>query len=339
MKNLERILVIRLGAMGDVLLTTPALRCLRQRFPHAQIDMLVKSEFAPLVEGNTAVNHVYCFTSGGSLKDMLIQIRAAGYTHVADLQSNIRSILVSHSCGASHRVRFHHDRVKRWMLIQHKANIYGTSPVPVAKRFLNAVAAWGVEDDSKGLYLNISADVLVKTAEIFKQWGIDTNSSIIAIAPGASRQTKQWHKDSFCNVARYWADKDVNIIVVGGPEEIELCRTVAEAAGPLGHSAAGIGSRMETAGILSKSSLLLSNDTGLMHMACALNIPVTAIFGPTTHQLGFFPYRARAHVIEEKLACRPCSKHGSDICPQGHFDCMNNIQPVRVIEIMKKIMV
>jgi len=321
---IERILVIRLGAMGDVLLLGPALRGLKARFPEAEIDLLIKSGFAPLLAHHPDLHRLIAWQPGTPFAPVVAEIRQRGYHRVADLQSNLRSRWASWQSGARHRVRFQHHRLKRYALLRWRINFY-SDIVPVPLRFLRCLAPWGVEDDGGGLSLFLASKDREAGAAWMKAHGFDGSRPVLAVAPGASRATKRWPLKRFGALAAHFSALGYSILALGGPEDEAACRTVAEAAAPHGASAAGAFTRPETAAALSAASLLLTNDTGLMHMACALDVPVAALFGPTTHHFGFFPFRARSGVIESDEACRPCSKHGTEACPKGHFNCMKSI--------------
>lgn len=331
MSETPRILVIRLGAMGDVLLATPALRALRARFPSARIDVLVKSAFAPLVAGHPAVDGVIVFDRAQGFRQAVQRVRAGRYTHVADLQSNPRSRWAAWRSGAPHRVRFHHDRFKRWLLLRFHWDLYREER-PVPQRYLEALSAWGVTDDGRGLELAVDTESRSTAQKWLGERGIPPGSPIVALAPGAAWPTKRWPEERYQVLARHFAEAGNHVLVLGGPEETERCRRVALAAGARGHVAAGGFTRMETGALLASARLLVTNDTGLMHMACALDRPVVAVFGPTARQLGFFPFRARSRVVETDLPCRPCAKHGSKACPKGHFRCMLDIDPETVMK-------
>lgn len=335
--NRESILVIRLGAMGDVLLISPALRALRSAFPEAEIDVLVKASFAPLLAQHPAIDRLHIWQAGTAFAPMVSALRRQHYTHVADLQSNLRSRWVAWCSGAKHRVRFHHHRFRRDLLLHFRINTYGPL-TPVPQRFLKALAPWGVIDEGKGLALFLHPQDKETAAVWMQSRGIDENKPVLAMAPGASRATKCWPLDRFQHVARHFAAQGMQILALGGPEDTDACLAVSTAAGENGFAAAGEFSRMETAAALHRSTLLLSNDTGLMHMACALDVPVAALFGPTTAHFGFFPFRARASVVEVQLKCRPCSKHGTAQCPKGHFLCMKSIQTREVIDTLNRLL-
>jgi len=123
--------------------------------------------------------------------------------------------------------------------------------------------------------------------------------------------------------------------VVGGPDDRGLALQLA--AGGMAESAAGEFSLQETGALLARARVLVSGDTGVMHMATGVGTPVVALFGPTVEQFGFFPYRARSIVLQRELACRPCSSTGTAACPLGHHRCLVELAPAAVAEAVERL--
>ena len=155
---------------------------------------------------------------------------------------------------------------------------------------------------------------------------------LLAVAPGARWPTKRWPVERFAAVAQDLAqERGAAVVVLGGPDESRLASALCDNLDvPVIH-VAGTQPLMHSAALLSRCSLLISNDSGLMHMATALQVPVVAIFGPTVREFGFYPFQARAEVVSEPLPCRPCSTKGSIRCPRGHHACMQDISSARVL--------
>jgi heptosyltransferase-2 len=121
-----------------------------------------------------------------------------------------------------------------------------------------------------------------------------------------------------------------DVVVLGGPGEREVAGMIAEAGGGGAASAAGRFSLTGTAALLKRSRALITCDTGVLHLATAVGTPIVGLYGPTVEQFGFFPYHARATVIQRDLTCRPCSSHGGPTCPLGHHRCITEILPEEV---------
>ena len=164
-------------------------------------------------------------------------------------------------------------------------------------------------------------------------------SSYIAVAPGARHYTKRWPAGYYATVInRIFKDTGRKTLLVGGPSEIETVRAILDKVdNNAALNLAGEISLLETAAIIKKSSLLISNDSGLMHVGSAMGVPLIAIFGSTVEEFGFFPEGPKVFVAQNKgLYCRPCSHIGRSNCPKRHFKCLEEISPEEIIKTAKK---
>ena len=157
----------------------------------------------------------------------------------------------------------------------------------------------------------------------------------MAVAPGAAHATKRWPEEHWTALVREAVAGGLRIGVVGGPREVDLCRRVATAGGTAARSTAGSFDLQETGALLARARVLVSGDSGVMHMATGVGTPVVALFGPTVQAFGFFPYRAPATVLERELPCRPCSAQGGPRCPLGHHRCLRDIVPSLVLAALR----
>lgn len=338
-EEMERLLVIRLSALGDVVLTTPFIRMLHSKFPKARIDYVVKKRLAPLVRNNPHIDAVHELRSGDRPFWSLVKtIRKMEYSAVFDLQQSTRSRIMAACSGARIKAGYNTRRLNRFMLVRFKKNIYKNS-VPVPLRFLEALEPFGYEDDGRGCELFVADSARVQAKKLLnKKTGDKGFGKFVALAPGAGRRTKQWHAQGFAETGKYFLSKGYSIILLGGTDDTSVCADVLDRIGHGAFSLCGMTSIMETAAVLSMSRLLVANDTGVMHMAGSVNTPVVAVFGPTSAELGFFPFRSVFRVVEIPLDCRPCSFHGTDTCPRGHFNCMNQISSGMVIHASEQLL-
>ncbi len=331
-----RILILRLSSIGDILLTTPFIRQVRIHFPEAKIDFVVKKQFFQLLKNNPHLNKIYQLDPEQGIKGLLTLRRklvAAQYTYIFDLHHNFRTELLTAFVPADEKRTIHKDIRKRFLLVTFKKNIYSTI-LPIPQRYRQVAAELGVEDDGNGL------EILWKNRVAERLWRrlkrLDLDHNYLVLAPGAGFKTKRWPIEYFREVVQYILEnRKEKIILLGSAEErkdfepLLLSKKVVNLAGQV--------SLLEAAVVLSDARLVVSNDSGLMHMATAVNSPLVAIFGSTVEEFGFFPYKAKAVVLQvEGLKCRPCSHIGKKACPKKHFKCMRDIQPQTVINHISK---
>ncbi len=173
-------------------------------------------------------------------------------------------------------------------------------------------------------------------------WGAGSSSGgsgtgwsglVAALAPGAAHATKRWPISHWQALAERLRGAGYRLVVLGGPED----RGAAQQLGPLAESAAGEFTLQETGACLARAKVLISGDTGVMHMATGVGTPVVALFGPTVRAFGFFPYHARATVLAQDLRCRPCSTMGTARCPLGHHRCLVDLLPAQVAAAVERL--
>ncbi len=336
----KKILIIRLSAMGDVLLTTPLIRCLKQRFPDCKIDFLVKEAYGSLIQNNPSLHSIWKLPSGKgfwAFIHLCRQIRKKKYDGIVDLQMNIRSLIVRFFSRAKVKLRYKTWRGRRFLLVHFHWNFYKIC-LPVPLRFLRTVASWSVRDDGLGLELKVDERAKSVVRSRLAERGIYPKDQIVVLAPGASKMTKRWPSEYFAGLGDDLIQMNYRVVLVGGSQDRSICNRIAEIMENTPENFAGEFSLQETASLIDTSILLVSNDTGVMHMGSALQKPVVAIFGPTTHHLGFSPFRTQAIVVEKSLSCRPCSYHGTDVCPKSHFRCMKDIHVKDVLEATQNLL-
>ena len=335
-----KFLIIRFSSIGDIILTTPLVRCLRSAYPGCQIDFLVKKEFAVLLTQNPNLSTIISFDKKAG-KGELIKIRSLiknnKYTHILDIQRNIRSIYVSAGAGAK-VTGFSKKLVARVLLIRFGINIYKEIK-PVYLRYFEAATALGIAYDGKGTEVFPSATEEQKLTELFAQNGITSGTKILAVAPGAHWENKRWTPEGFAAAAdTFYSETGAKTILIGGTRDVEICNDVQLLMKTPSLNLSGKLSLMGSAALLGKSSMVFTNDTGMLHMAEAMKAPVVAIFGPTTRELGFYPLADKSRVAETELSCRPCTQKGLHYCPKKHFRCMIDTRPGAVSDLAKELL-
>lgn len=300
------ILVIRLSSLGDVLLCAPAIRALKRRFPQSRIDLLVATPYREAAEMLPGVDQVIEFDKKSGWRGLFRLRRSLSrrYDVIVDLQNSWRSALLRQLCFPMMWVKAERYRIRRWILIRFKRNLYG-SVKPVADRYVEALDVLGASGDDDALRL--ITPIVEATQE--------TRS--VVLCPGSRHMTKQWPLERWRELRDKLESEGWSVTVCGSREEASLVETVAGGSNRL------IGASLHDVAVkMRQSNLVVTHDSGLMHLAAGLDVPLIAIFGPTVEQFGFFPYRAKCKVLEHELSCRPCTAFGGDRCPKGHHDCM-----------------
>jgi heptosyltransferase-2 len=324
-----KILIIRLSSIGDILLATPFIRQIRKKFPNAQIDFLIKKEFEILLTGNPNINNIITFDVELGIKE-LIRMRknliGNDYQIVLDLHNNLRSIFIRVGINTQNKNVIKKNKFVQSLLVFLKINKYKKiSPIPL--RYLKVGIPFGVEDDGKGLELFWEQDVNQFTDNNLQKHGIGLGEEYFTAAPGAGFFTKKWPIEYYRELVGQLTKKyNSKFVVLGSDSEVNEGKELSNIENVIDLS--GQLNLLQAAAVIAGSKALISNDSGLMHVATAVKVPVLAIFGSTVEEFGFFPFRSKSIVVENKnINCRPCSHIGRKKCPQNHFRCMKELNP------------
>jgi len=311
-----KILVIRFSSIGDIVLTTPIVRCLKKQIPNAEIHFLTKTSFVSLVENNPYISKIY------SIKDKVTEIRKElekeNYDFIIDLHHNLRSAQVKRALRAK-AFSFNKLNIEKWLLVNFKIN--KLLNIHIVERYFETVKTLGVVNDNEGLDFFIPEKDLVNVPSIFK---LNPNG-YHALVVGGSYYTKQIPLNKLQEICRL---SNKPIIVLGGKEDAATgLQLEKEFAGNV-FSACGKFNINQSASIVQQADKVITSDTGLMHIAAAFKKDVFSLWGNTIPEFGMYPYLPgkNSKILEVKnLSCRPCSKLGYNKCPKGHFKCMNEI--------------
>lgn len=306
-----------------MLLTTPLVRCLRARHPDARLVFVTKQAMAPLVADNPRLSDVVTLAPGEPLGALARRLAALAPARGLDLHGSLRSAVLRL------RVRcpwhgYSKRRLSRGMLIATKLDLYRRR-VPVAERYFAAARGLDVRPDGAPPEFFLGAAAGERVGRWLAERRLDT-APLAVLAPGAAHSTKRWPAERWVGLARRLRDRGYVLAVAGGPDD----RAAAAALAPLAERAAGEFTLQETGALLARARVLVSGDTGVMHMATGVGTPVVALFGPTVEQFGFFPYHGRSVVLQRDLECRPCSAMGGPRCPMGHHRCLVDIDAEEV---------
>jgi len=325
-----RVLLVRFSSIGDIVLTTPLVRALRRRHPEAQLIYVTKRALAPLVADNPHIAQVVALEPDEPVAHLARRLRALHPTHGLDLHGSLRSaalrLLVR--CRWSGYAK---RKVARAALISAKLDLY-RGRVPVAERYFEAARRLDVRPDGGPPEFFLGAAARERVARWLAERGLDAGP-LAALAPGAAHATKRWPLAHWQALAERLRAGGFRLVTLGGPEDRGAARQLV----PLAESAAGEFTLQETGACLARAKVLVSGDTGVMHMATGVGTPVVALFGPTVEAFGFFPYRAPTAVLQQDLSCRPCSATGTARCPLGHHRCLVDLLPDAVAAAVERL--
>ena len=320
------ILAVRFGSLGDVLLTTPLFRVIRQRHPQVRLTVLTRRRYAPLLADNPRVDDVIGLAPGDSLFRVAARLRATRFNYFLDLENGPRSWLLRGLVPGHWRAAPQY-RWARELLIRTKRNHY-PEDVTVAERYFDAARDLDIAPDGGPAELYLNPETEQQTEAWLAQANIGKERPFVAFAPGGSQATKRWPLDHWIRLVRRVASTGADAVMVGGPDDTMLAAEVAVRSSTRAVNAAGGLSLQGTGALLKRAAALVTGHTGAMYMAAALGTPLVALFGPTVRAFGYHPYNPmRAFVLERNLSCRPCSAGGGPECPLGHHLCMQEIQP------------
>lgn len=320
----KKILVIRLSSLGDVVLTTAIFPSLRARWPHARVTVATKAAYAAVFERNTGVHEVLTFdASDDSFGELASRVKREKWDVVVDLHANLRSWFLRLVAGGNWTIVVDKDSLARQILVYFKLKLAGLER-SVRERILDTLKEIDVPVVGGETQL-FPAD----PSPVLAAHGAGPDTRLIGVAPGARHATKRWRPERFAEAAaRLAGERGARIVLLGDASDAEAAAAVAAALPPSTEPPIDLVGKTDLSQLIavtSRLSFLLTNDSGLMHIGEALGIPLVAVFGPTVKEFGFAPYRPTSRVAEIALGCRPCTLHGTEVCPLGHHRCMNDL--------------
>ena len=338
MRTPTNILIARLSSIGDIILTSPLVRVVRETFPQARISFLVKKEFASLVLHNPNIDQVIVFDKAGgrgALKLLRKRVTIEKFDWFIDLHNNLRTNYLKLFLRFPEVSTYSKQSLRRWLLVKFGKNAFREAR-PVYLRYFDAVSHRNLRYDKQGTEVFFPSIETINLEKKLASDGIDPTRPVYVICPGASFSNKQWIPERFGAVADILVeDKQAQIVFLGGLNDYALCAEIAASMKYKALNYAGECSLLGSAALLGKASVVLTNDSGMMHLAQSQNTPVVAIFGPTTKELGFFPITVKSWVVEKDVPCRPCTTKGLNYCPKKHFNCMKLIETTDILKALK----
>jgi heptosyltransferase-1 len=368
----RRILLIKLSAVGDVIHTIPVLNKLRGRYPRARIDWLIRPQIAELIRHHPAVSNVLPFSRAQwttplrtgwpalrSLTHLVAEMRSTKYDLVIDLHGQLRTALFTLASAAPVRVGFDRPRAALWAALKrplpaeahrhawngaregswvaytHKIRI-STLEMHAVDRYLLLGPLLGLDAGPADFFNPIPSGAETRLEELLARSGINGRSSssgIVVLAPGTMWETKHWKREGFAAVARHFLKTGRPVVLIGAHRDRQACGEIAASA-PGVVDLSDQTSLSELAALMRRAAVCVTNDSGPMHLAVALDRPVVSIFGPSD-ALWIGPYRRPNAVISANLPCAPCYLRELRRCPHQHA-CMREVSAEAVIALAER---
>ncbi len=312
---MKKILLIRFSSIGDMVLTTPVIRALKTQLD-AEIHAVTKKQYAFLYENNPNISKVYSLLK--SEKEVIGELKAERYDFVVDLQKNLRSRNITSSLKVE-SASFPKMNIKKWLLVNFKINLLPN--VHVVDRYFKAVEKLKVKNDHLGLDYFIPSDDEIKPDSINKE----LTNVYVGFVIGGQHYTKILPPEKVAEVIN---KLNLPVLLLGGKEDFDRGEEIVSLTpNRLVINTCGKYNLNQSASLVKQCTVLVTNDTGLMHIGAAFNKPIVSVWGNTVPEFGMVPYipknKSGFFIAEVNgLSCRPCSKLGHSKCPKKHFKCM-----------------
>jgi heptosyltransferase-2 len=344
------LLVLRYRFIGDTILTVPFLRNLRRAHQDARIDLVVAPYSSDVLRGIPYVDEFIVYDpptihadSGARHRTLLSKARFAGelrkrrYDKAYVLKRSFSSAVIAFLSGSRERIGF--DTEGRGFLL--------TKRVPYrhdqheVRNFLDVLRADGVAVADEHLEAWISPEETAFAEGFLAGRGVAPGERVVAIHPFCANQTRAWHEDGFVETANALQERfGVRILLLGGKRDLAMADGIAGRIRPAPVTAAGETDLRQSMALLSKCSLLICNDSGIMHLAAALDLPLIALFGPQS-PVKFGPWGTRCRILYKRFPCSPCRQKFFEECdpsPRGKPMCMETITVDEVIETARGVL-
>lgn len=311
---IRKILVIRFSSIGDIVLTSPVIRCLKKQIPETEIHFITKKAFAAIAENNPYIDKV--FQIEHNVAEVLPALKAEKYDFIIDLHKNLRSFRVIIALKRPYST-FNKLNFRKWLLVRFRFAVMPS--MHIVDRYLKTAEKLGISNDNQGLDFFIHSQNEID----LNNFPAPFNKGFVGVVIGGKHKTKILPVEKVVEICQ---KLNFPVMILGGVDDMANGeKIVAQSAVPV-YNACGKFNLMQSASLIRQSMAVVTNDTGLMHIAAAFRKTIVSVWGNTVPELGMYPYlpEGTPQLISEVkgLACRPCSKIGFEQCPKGHFNCM-----------------
>lgn len=328
---MQKILIIRFSSIGDIILTTPVIRCLKQQLPDISLHYLTKANNKILLQDNPYIDQLILLEN--SLDATIQELKAEKYDYIIDLHHNQRTWWIKRRLGIP-SYAFYKANMEKWMMVQLKWNRLPKKHI--VDRYLETLTFLGIKNDGMGLDYFIPDKDKITIKDHFE--GLEARK-YIALVIGAKHFTKRLPNFKLVNLCRIIQQP---IILLGGKEDRENGAFISQKVVKQVYNACGRFNLNQSASIIQQAAKVISHDTGLMHIAAAFDQEIYVIWGNTIPDFGMHPYLSKVakkeamHFEVKNLTCRPCSKIGKKSCPKKHFRCMELIDECAIADAVEE---
>lgn len=320
--------MIRFSSIGDIVLTTPVVRCLKNQLKDAEIHFLTKKQYEPVLRANPNIDKIWLYDH--NFREIIPQLRSQCFDFIADLHRNYRSFVVKGMVRADSS-SFPKLNFRKWLTVRFKMKVL--PDIHIVDRYFNAVTSLDVKNDGHGLDYFIPTEDEIAPASLQESH----HQGFVAIVIGGKHNTKIFPSDKIVEVCKELSQP---VILLGGKDDRTRGEQIVSSTGPMVFNACGIYNINQSASLIRQSSAVLTNDTGLMHVAAAFRKPMVSVWGNTIPAFGMYPYLPGELSPDSMIAevnglkCRPCSKIGFSECPKKHFKCMKEILVDPIVDFL-----
>jgi len=324
-----KFLIVRFSSIGDIVLTTPVLRCLKNQLDDSSIHFVTKSHFTTILKANPYIDHVHSFS--GDLNALIKELKRENFDYIIDLHHNLRSSILK-SRIRTIAFSFQKLNLEKWLLVNLKIN--RLPEIHIVDRYLKTIRLFDVKNDFQGLDYFIPMEDEIDKNTLSDEF----RNGYIAFAIGGLHTTKKLTEEKISEICKL---VNYPVILLGGKEDTKTGITIEKKIGKSIYNACDKYSINQSASLLKQAELVITHDTGLMHIASAFRKKIISIWGNTIPEFGMYPYLpdpASVMVQVNTLSCRPCSKIGYTKCPKKHFKCIENIDVEQIAQTVSRLL-
>jgi len=323
-----KFLIIRFSSIGDIVLTTPVIRCLKSQVEDSEVHFLTKQTFAPVLANNPYIDKLHVLD--GSLNDTIKKIHEENFDYIIDLHHNLRTLIIKNKLRIL-SYSFKKLNIEKWLMVTFKINIL--PDIHIVDRYLATTRLFEVTNDQKGLDYYISTNDEIEICKLPEPF----RNGYIGLVIGAKHNTKKMPSEKITSLINKIG---LPVIILGGKEDIDEGEIIEKATNGLCYNGCGKFNLGQSASLVKQAKVIITHDTGLMHIAAAFKKKIISLWGNTIPEFGMYPYTPHpdSQIFEIKgLSCRPCSKIGYAQCPKKHFDCMMKLDEKVISESVIKL--